>query len=140
MAIEQNPFEQINPAQDNVVPMPMVDETKATFELDDDGGVLVDFTEDAVEMGAEESVGEWYRNLRDDLEEEELQDIGRTLYDNYESDKSSRNEWESMFERGFDLLGLKIEEASEPFEGACTAVHPRLIESADKFQSKASQE
>ena len=103
MAIEQNPFEQINPAQDNVVPMPMVDETKATFELDDDGGVLVDFTEDAVEMGAEESVGEWYRNLRDDLEEEELQDIGRTLYDNYESDKSSRNEWESMFERGFDL-------------------------------------
>ena len=140
MAIEQNPFEQINPAQDNVVPMPMVDETKATFELDDDGGVLVDFTEDAVEMGAEESVGEWYRNLRDDLEEEELQDIGRTLYDNYESDKSSRNEWESMFERGFDLLGLKIEEASEPFEGACTAVHPLLIESAVKFQSKASQE
>ena len=45
-----------------------------------------------------------------------------------------------MFERGFDLLGLKIEEASEPFEGACTAVHPLLIESAVKFQSKASQE
>tara|TARA_B100001123_G_scaffold327800_1_gene368749 strand:- start:8018 stop:10552 length:2535 start_codon:yes stop_codon:yes gene_type:complete len=141
MAVEQNPFEQINPMQDNVVPMPNVDEAKATFELDDDGGVLVDFTEETtIEMGAEESVGEWYRNLRDDLEEDELQDIGRTLYDNYESDKSSRNEWESMFERGFDLLGLKIEETSEPFEGACTAVHPLLIESAVKFQSKASQE
>ena len=141
MAVEQNPFEQINPMQDNVVPMPNVDEAKATFELDDDGGVLVDFTEETtIEMGAEESVGEWYRNLRDDLEEDELQDIGRTLYDNYESDKSSRNEWESMFERGFDLLGLKIEETSEPFEGACTAVHPLLIESALKFQSKASQE
>jgi len=45
-----------------------------------------------------------------------------------------------MFERGFDLLGLKLEEASEPFEGACTAVHPVLIESAVKFQSKATQE
>ena len=45
-----------------------------------------------------------------------------------------------MFERGFDLLGLKIQETSEPFEGACTAVHPLLIESAVKFQSKASQE
>tara|TARA_R100001591_G_scaffold96764_1_gene102611 strand:+ start:1 stop:2247 length:2247 start_codon:yes stop_codon:yes gene_type:complete len=45
-----------------------------------------------------------------------------------------------MFERGFDLLGLKIEDASEPFEGACTAVHPMLIESAVKFQSKAIQE
>jgi len=141
MAIEQNPFEQINPAQDNVVPLPMVDESKATFELDDDGGVLVDFTEEeTIEMGAEESVGEWFRNLRDDIEEDELSDIGRTLYDNYESDKDSRSEWESMFERGFDLLGLKIEEASEPFEGACTAVHPLLIESAVKFQSKASQE
>ena len=141
MAIEQNPFEQINPAQDNVVPLPMVDESKATFELDDDGGVLVDFTEEeTIEMGAEESVGEWFRNLRDDIDEDELSDIGRTLYDNYESDKDSRSEWESMFERGFDLLGLKIEEASEPFEGACTAVHPLLIESAVKFQSKASQE
>jgi hypothetical protein len=45
-----------------------------------------------------------------------------------------------MFERGFDLLGLKLEEASEPFEGACTAVHPVLIESVVKFQSKATQE
>ena len=141
MAVEQNPFEQINPMEDNVVPMPMVDESKATFELDDDGGVLVDFAEETtIEMGAEDSVGEWYRNMRDDLEEDELQDIARTLYDNYEADKESRHEWESMFERGFDLLGLKIEEASEPFEGACTAVHPLLIESAVKFQSKASQE
>jgi hypothetical protein len=141
MAVEQNPFEQINPMEDNVVPMPMVDESKATFELDDDGGVLVDFTEETtIQMGAEDSVGEWYRNMRDDLEEDELQDIARTLYDNYEADKESRHEWESMFERGFDLLGLKIEEASEPFEGACTAVHPLLIESAVKFQSKASQE
>jgi chaperonin GroES len=45
-----------------------------------------------------------------------------------------------MFERGFDLLGLKLQDATEPFEGACTAVHPLLIESAVKFQSKASQE
>ena len=55
MAVEQNPFEQINPMQDNVVPMPNVDESKATFELDDDGGVLVDFMEEnTIEMGAEE--------------------------------------------------------------------------------------
>jgi hypothetical protein len=45
-----------------------------------------------------------------------------------------------MFERGFDLLGLKLEETTEPFEGAATAVHPLLIESAVKFQSRASQE
>ena len=124
MAIEQNPFEQINPAQDNVIPMPTIDESSATFEVDSEGGVLVDFNEEVseAEMGPEESVEEWYRNLRDDLDEGDLQDIGSTLYDNYESDKSSRSEWESMFERGFDLLGLKIEETSEPFQGASTSV------------------
>jgi len=45
-----------------------------------------------------------------------------------------------MFTSGLDLLGLKLEETNEPFEGACTAVHPLLIESAVSFQSKAIQE
>ena len=62
------------------------------------------------------------------------------VIENFNADKDSRAEWESMFERGFDLLGLKLEEGSEPFQGACTAVHPLLIESAVKFQSKASGE
>ena len=46
------------------------------------------------------------------------------VIDNFQADKESRSEWESMFERGFDLLGLKLEQGSEPFEGACTAVPP----------------
>ena len=74
------------------------------------------------------------------MDEELLEDIAYKVIENFEADKDSRSEWESMFERGFDLLGLKLEEASEPFEGACTAVHPILIESAVKFQSKATQE
>lgn len=74
------------------------------------------------------------------LDEETLSSIGHEIYENFEADKSSRSEWESMFERGFDLLGLKLEETTEPFEGAATAVHPLLIESAVKFQSRASQE
>jgi hypothetical protein len=78
--------------------------------------------------------------MANDMEEEELQEIAATVIDNYRADKDSRADWESMFERGFDLLGLKIEDTSEPFEGACTAVHPMLIESAVKFQSKAIQE
>jgi hypothetical protein len=102
--------------------------------------VVVDFTQTTIEMEAEEPTKEWYGNLVDTLNEEELQEISSNVIDNYSADKDSRAEWESMFERGFDLLGLKIEDASEPFEGACTAVHPMLIESAVKFQSKAIQE
>ena len=141
MATEKNPFEQIPQEIKNVIQIPnKVEDTDATFEVEPDGGVVVDFTQTTVEMEAEEPTKEWYGNLVDTLNEEELQEISSNVIDNYSADKDSRAEWESMFERGFDLLGLKIEDASEPFEGACTAVHPMLIESAVKFQSKAIQE
>jgi chaperonin GroES len=143
MATERNPFEQIPTGETNVVPMlpePMPNEP--TFEVDPtDGGVMVDFGEElSVEMEASEEITEWYGDLSETLEEEDLASIATDVIDNFNADKDSRAEWESMFERGFDLLGLKLEEGSEPFEGACTAVHPLLIESAVKFQSKASQE
>ena len=91
-------------------------------------------------MGASIEIEEWYGNLAENMDEEELEEIGSIVLDDFSSDKESRAEWEAMFERGFDLLGLKIQDTAEPFEGACTAVHPLLIESAVKFQSKASQE
>ena len=142
MATERNPFEKIPEEIANVIPMnPSVteNEQEATFEVDPDGGVTVDFTRTVI-MEAETPIKEWYANLAEDLDDHVLQEIADNVYTNYDADKNSRQEWESMFERGFDLLGLKIEEASEPFEGACTAVHPLLVESAVKFQSKASQE
>jgi hypothetical protein len=120
-------------------PVSVDEEQEATFELEPDGGVIVDFST-TVEMEAEEPVKEWYGNLAEKLDDEELNQIAEDVYNNYDADKNSRSDWESMFERGFDLLGLKIQDSSEPFEGACTAVHPLLIESAVKFQSKASQE
>ena len=143
MATERNPFDTIPQEVANVVPMnpvPMDNEQEATFEVEPDGGVTVDFTSTTVEMIAEAPVQEWYANLAETLDEETLGEISNTVYNNYDADKNSRQEWESMFERGFDLLGLKIQETSEPFDGACTAVHPLLVESAVKFQSKASQE
>ena len=142
MATEKNPFERISEEITNVVQMPTPEEMMEgapTFEMEDDGGVTVDFT-GVVEMEAEESIQEWYGDLTDTLEDEEKENIAADVVDNYTSDKESRAEWEAMFEKGFDLLGLKIQETSEPFEGACTAVHPMLIESAVKFQSKAIQE
>ena len=140
MATERNPFDMIPEEGTNVVPLVEQGEAGASIEIDPEGdGVIVDFSE-VTEMEATEQVAEWYGDLTETLEEEELLQIGNQVIDNFQADKESRAEWESMFERGFDLLGLKLEQGSEPFEGACTAVHPLLIESAVKFQSKASQE
>jgi len=142
MATERNPFEQMPEDTPSVVPMEPVQETESTettFELSDDGGVIVNFDQET-EIEEEVSAEEWYSNIADKLDDQALTNIGHDVLDNFQADKDSRGDWESMFERGFDLLGLKLEDASEPFEGACTAVHPLLIESAVKFQAKASQE
>ena len=140
MAVEKNPYEML---KSNVIPMDIgvEEESAASIEVDDDGGVIVDFgMEEEVTEEDAIGLGEWYDDLCGEIEDDDLDDIANKVYDNYQSDKDSRGEWEDMFERGFDLLGLKLQDATEPFEGACTAVHPLLIESAVKFQSKASQE
>ena len=125
MATERNPYETISEEVSNVIPMPEVEDTSnATFEVDPtDGGVIVDFSEENVEMEASEDIAEWYGDLAETLEEDDLVDIASDVIENFEADKDSRADWESMFERGFDLLGLKLEPGSEPFDGACTAVH-----------------
>ena len=140
MATEKNPYDMIPKQGAEVVPLNMEDnDIPATFEVADDGGVIVDLS-GATEMEADEEVAEWYGNLAEDMSEEELEEIAETVLENYEADEDSRSEGEAMFERGFELLGLKLQQGTEPFEGACTAVHPLLIESAVKFQSKASGE
>lgn len=148
MAIERNPFDPI-PAASLTIEIEsssnkMEDGSTASMEYDpEDGGVIVSFTppeDPRAKEQIKETEEEFYRNLVEDLDGDTVSDIAREVYDNFVSDKDSRNEWESMFERGFDLLGLKLQETTDPFEGACTAVHPVLIESAVKFQSKAIQE
>jgi len=150
MAIERNPLEQImsmsEQQQTNVIPISGKDsplEGGPTFEIEEDGSVTVNFEDEDVSVEFDEGNFEgeenWYENLAEKLDEDLLQEISTGVVDRYNTDKNSREEWESMFEKGFDLLGLKLETTSEPFEGACTAVHPLLIESAVKFQSKASQ-
>ena len=142
MATERNPFDKIPEEVSNVVPLAPVENTDidATFEVADDGGDIVDFASEDVTMQPSEDIAEWYGDLCETLEEQQLYEIASDVIENYQADKDSRGEWESMFERGFELLGLKLQPGSEPFEGACTAVHPLLIESAVKFQSKASGE
>ena len=148
MATERNPFDPIPKVEISIMETQVSEEVEGeapTMEFDEtDGSVVVMFDSNLEEglskQQIKDSDEDFFRNLVKDLDEDELLEISNQVCDNYEADKDSRADWESMFERGFDLLGLKLQEGSEPFEGACTAVHPILIESAVKFQSKATQE
>ena len=81
-----------------------------------------------------------FANLADYLGDEELTDVANTVIEGFEADRDSRADWDETLTRGLDLLGLKFEETGTAFQGSCAATHPLIIESAVKFQSKASQE
>ena len=114
MATERNPYDMMPEEVGDVVAMPMEEESNATFEVDpEDGGVIVDFSEQVVGMEASEDIAEWFGDMSELLEEDELNDIANDVIESYQSDKDSRAEWESMFESGFDLLGLKLEQGTD---------------------------
>ncbi|MGA1023623.1 MAG: hypothetical protein ACO3S8_02860, partial [Aquiluna sp.] len=99
----------------------------------DDGSVDVEFGEDETRV----DITDHYANLAEYLDDSDLSRVGSKICDDVRDDLDSRSEWENLIVKGMEELGLKIEEASEPFEGACTANHPLLIENVVKFQSKA---
>lgn len=79
-------------------------------------------------------------NLAEHMDERELNGLGFELLDDFESDSRSRKDWEDTYKKGLDLLGLKIEDRSSPWPGACGVFHPILAEAAVRFQSQAIME
>ena len=100
----------------------------------DDGGVLIDF-----DPSASEEV-DFYANLADYIEEDELVSIASELVGLYRGDKESRKDWEDTYTRGLDQLGLKHEDRTLPWPGACGVFHPMLTEAVVRFQSQAITE
>jgi hypothetical protein len=75
-------------------------------------------------------------NLADYVDEGELTLIASDLIGDFEDDVGSRKDWIQTYVDGLELLGLKIEERSEPWEGACGVYHPLLSEALVKFQAE----
>jgi len=100
-----------------------------------DGGVLLDFDPDGG-MGMIPHDA----NLAEYIDDSELSSISQELIGAYKSDKESRSDWERAYIEGLDLLGLKHEDRTTPWDGACGVFHPLLTESVIRFQSQAIQE
>jgi hypothetical protein len=75
-------------------------------------------------------------NLAEYLSDSELSTIANDLIGDVEDDVASRKDWIQTYVDGLQLLGLKIEERTEPWEGACGIYHPMLAEALVKFQSE----
>jgi len=79
-------------------------------------------------------------NLAEYIPDDELSMIASELVDAYEEDVSSRKDWIQTYVDGLDLLGMKLEERTEPWSGACGVTHPLLTEALVKFQSETIME
>ena len=79
-------------------------------------------------------------NLAEFLERGLLGEIASELTGAYEEDLQSRSDWEEAYSKGLDLLGVKQEERTEPFEGASGVTHPLISESVVQFQAQAYKE
>jgi len=101
----------------------------------------VDIKMDGVEIKlGGESIEDFDANLAEYVPESVLTQIAGDLMGDFQSDIDSRKDWIQTYVDGLELLGLKIEERSEPWEGACGVYHPVLAEAVIKFQSETIME
>jgi hypothetical protein len=92
--------------------------------------------EPILEITAEEAEENFSANLAEEMDDRELQTIASELIGDYDDDVSSRRDWMQTYVDGLELLGLKIEERTEPWPGACGVYHPLMTEALVKFQSE----
>jgi hypothetical protein len=83
---------------------------------------------------------EFGANLAEVIDETILNTLGSELYQDAQSYKDSRADWEKAYTQGLDLLGFKYESRTEPFQGASSATHPVLAEAVTQFQALAYKE
>jgi hypothetical protein len=87
-----------------------------------------------------ETADDFDANLAEYLDERELTQICGDLLGDVDSDVASRKDWMQTYTDGIELLGMKLEERSEPWEGACGVYHPLLSEALVKFQAETVME
>jgi hypothetical protein len=98
---------------------------------------------DGMEISLEpevETADDFDANLAEYMSESELASVVGDLMGEYEADVASRKDWIQTYVDGLELLGLKIEERTEPWEGACGVFHPILSEAVVKFQAEMIME
>tara|TARA_R110000744_G_scaffold18816_3_gene50189 strand:+ start:1078 stop:3507 length:2430 start_codon:yes stop_codon:yes gene_type:complete len=102
----------------------------------DDGSVVVQFGQNPFE----DEVPTHDANLAEHIEDNELEHIASELVDHFQSDRESRGDWASAYIKGLDLLGMKVEDRTEPWNGASGVYHPMMTEAVIKFQAQAMGE
>jgi hypothetical protein len=107
------------------------------IEIEDPESVNIDIGDMEIEITPDPASDEDFNaNLAEYIDEGELQSLASDLIGDFDEDISSRKDWMQTYVDGLELLGMKIEDRTEPWEGACGVYHPMLSEALVKFQSE----
>tara|TARA_R110001606_G_scaffold349969_1_gene499990 strand:+ start:5519 stop:7993 length:2475 start_codon:yes stop_codon:yes gene_type:complete len=150
MALPPQPFGTMVARNTDVDPMDVDTSVDVSVDMPEDfaggaqvtetpDGALVEAMLDMEELPIDELIP-FDANLAEFLEDDVLREIASDLVGAYEDDLSSRSDWEETYVKGLDLLGVKTEERSSPFEGASSVTHPLISESVTQFQAQAYKE
>ena len=112
------------------------------IEIEDPEGVRIAMggIEIELEPGKEETDEDFDANLADFMDDSALDSLGGELVADFDKDIGDRKDWIRTYVDGLKLLGLKYEERTEPWAGACGVFHPMLTESVVRFQSEGIME
>jgi hypothetical protein len=117
------------------------EEAPIEIMIEDPESVSIGMDGVMLEIGKSEPRAEDFdANLAEFMSENELQLLASELIGNYEQDLASRKDWLDTYVKGLKILGIRYEERTEPWPGACGVFHPLLMESAVKFQSETIME
>jgi len=125
------------------VELPQVEDFAGGAEIMEDGagGAIIQALMGGA--GGAEVQAEQYdhnANLAEVLDDSILGEISSELREHFETDQDSRSEWEDGYTKGLDLLGVKYQERTQPFQGASGVTHPIISESVTQFQAQAYKE
>jgi hypothetical protein len=110
------------------------------IEIEDPESVSIKAGDLEIVLEKEDMDDEFNENLAENLDDDVLTELAGDLIGEYQSDIDSRKDWVQTYVDGLELLGLKIEERTEPWPGACGVYHPLLSEAIVKFQSETIME
>jgi len=110
------------------------------IEIEDPEAVSIGIGDLELKIEKEEDEDDFAANLAEQMDEKELQSLAGDLLGDFQDDIDARKDWMKTYVDGLELLGMKIEERSEPWEGACGVYHPLLSEALVKFQAETIME
>ena len=132
----------LNPAPQGLSAETLLSQEPALeIEIEDPESVTLgmDGLEIEIDPDAEEE-DEFGQNLADVLDEGQLAELAGDLLGEYDEDVNSRSDWVQTYVDGLELLGMKVEDRTEPWPGACGVYHPMLSEALVKFQAETMME